>query len=304
MDWDTAYMRFISHLKVKNYADSTQHHYSDMLKLFKTFLEERGIGDVRQITKNDIHDYQAKINQKKLSRSTKALRIRAVKRFYEYLVNEDCLLINPCAGIVEMPGGHRLPRILLTPQEAEKIIQQPDTGVMVGIRDRAILELLYSTGIRVGECEGLEVYDMDTKEKLVQVMRGKGSKERIVPMGEDAAKWIKEYQQKVRPRSSLLKPHERNLFLSIRGKPLNHKIIRGIVHKYTKQAKIKKKGISCHTFRHLFATELIRNGADIVSVQKLLGHKDIRSTTIYTKVVPTDIKDTHKKTHPREKEDK
>ncbi|UCG69044.1 MAG: tyrosine-type recombinase/integrase [Thermoplasmata archaeon] len=301
MDFNTAYTSFINHLKVKNYAPSTQHHYSDMLKIFNGYLEKREICDVRQLTKKDILGYQERISKEKISRSTQALRIRAVKRFYEYLVEEDLILINPCEGIVEMPGGHTLPKIILTPSEAERIIQQPNISIMVGIRDRAILELLYSTGIRVGECEALTVYDVDTEERLVHIRHGKGGKERIVPMGTDAAKWIKEYQQRARPRSNRFKPHVISLFLSINGNPINHKMIRSMVQKYIKQAKIKKKGISCHAFRHLFATELIRNGADIVSVQKLLGHKDIRSTLVYTKVVPIDIKETHKKTHPRER---
>ena len=296
MDWNTAYTSFISYLRVKNYAASTRHHYSDMLKVFRLFLEERKISDLRGVNKKDILDYQEKIGKDKISRSTRALRLRAIKRFYEYLVAADYLLINPCEGMVEMPGGHGLPKVFLTPQEAEQIIQQPNPKTMVGIRDRAILELLYSTGIRAGECEALSIYDVDLKERLVNIRCGKGGKERVVPLGDEAAKWIRQYQQMVRPRSNLHKPQVKALFLSLSGNPVTSKVIRSMIQKYKKMAKIKKKGISCHSFRHLLATELIRNGADIVSVQNLLGHKDINSTLVYMRAVPRDVKQTHTKT--------
>jgi len=299
MDWNRAYMSFINYLKVKKYSPATRDHYADMIKPFKVFLEYKEIDDVRRVSRKDIQGYLERVLEEKLSSSTQASRIQVLKRFYEHLMNESYILINPCEGI-RVPVRKKLPRNILTPEEANRILKQPNTSIMVGIRDRAILELLYSTGIRVGECEALTVYDVETRESLLRIRRGKGGKERVVPMGRDAAKWIKEYQQRVRPRSNRLKSHVRTLFLGKNGNPMSHNMLRAIVQKYVKQAKIKKKGITCHSFRHTFATELIRNGADIVSVQKLLGHKDIKSTVIYTKVVPVDIKETHRKTHPRE----
>jgi integrase/recombinase XerD len=303
MDFNQALMSFLSSLKTRNYAPATIRIYREQLKVFGRDLKQKGIDDVRQVTHKDLSEYQERVSNQNISLPTQALRIRAVKRLYEHLMHENQLLINPSARITETPIGSRLPKVLLTPEEVNKILHQPNLSLMVGIRDRAVLELLYSTGIRVGECEALTIYDVEIKARLLRIRSGKGRKERVVPIGKEAAKWIKEYQQRVRPRSNRLAPHVRSLFLAVTGNPMTAKMIRAMIHKYVKQAQIKKKRISCHTFRHTFATELIKNGADIVSVQKLLGHKDIKSTLIYTRVVPLDLKKTHQKTHPREKED-
>jgi len=303
MDFSQALMSFLSSLKTRNYAPATIRVYREQLKVFGRFLKEKRIDDVRQVTHQDLSEYQDQVSNQPISLPTQALRIRAVKRLYEHLMNENHLLMNPSARITEPPMGERLPKVLLTSEEVNKILKQPNLSLMVGIRDRAVLELLYSTGIRVGECEALTVYDVEIKARLLRIRSGKGRKERVVPLGKEAAKWIKEYQQRVRPRSSRLAPHVRNLFLAVTGNPMTAKMTRAMIHKYVKQARIKKKGITCHTFRHTFATELIKNGADIISVQKLLGHKDIKSTLIYTRVVPLDLKKTHQETHPREKED-
>jgi integrase/recombinase XerD len=302
MDWNQALMSFLSSLKIKNYAPATIRIYREQLKVFGRYLNEKKIEDVRQVTHNDLTAYQEEVSKQPICRATMALRIRAVKRLYEHLMNENHLLINPCEKIIETPIGSRLPKVLLTPDEVNLILDQPNLSLMVGIRDRAVLEVLYSTGIRVGECEALTIYDVDLKSRLLRIRSGKGRKERVVPVGKEAAYWLKEYLQKVRPRSNRLAANVRSLFLGVNGKPMTNKMIREMIHKYVKQAQLKKKGISCHTFRHTFATELIKNGADIVSVQKLLGHKDIKSTLIYTKVVPMDIKKTHTQTHPREKD--
>ncbi len=303
MDWNQAYMSFLSHLKIRNYAEATVRVYREQLKPFARFLEQKSIKDVRQVTYKDLTEYQEQVSKEPICRSTQALRIRAVKRLYEHLMHENHLLINPAEKIIETRLGLKLPKVLLTPEEVETIMSQPNCSLMVGIRDRAVLEVLYSTGIRVGECEALTIYDVDLKARLLRIRRGKGGFERVVPLGKEASSFLKEYLQKVRPRSNRLAPHVRTLFLSVTGSPMTNKMIRAMIHKYVKQAQIKKKGISCHTFRHSFATELIRNGADVVSVQKLLGHKDIKSTLIYTRVVPLDIKKTHQETHPREKEE-
>jgi integrase/recombinase XerD len=302
MDYNQAFMSFLTYLKTRNYSPATQRNYRGQLKPFERFLEEKRIQDVRQVTHKDLTEYQESVSKEKISLPTQALRIRAVKRLYEHLMNENHLLMNPSARIFEPPMGVRLPKVLLTPEDVDLILHQPNLSLMVGIRDRAILELLYSTGIRVGECEALTVYDVDIKARLLRIRSGKGRKERVVPLGKEAAQWIKEYLQRVRPRSNRLAPNVRSLFLSIQGAPMTSKMIREMIHKYVRKAKIKKPGITAHTFRHTFATELIKNGADIVSVQKLLGHKDIKSTLIYTRVVPLDIKKTHQETHPREKE--
>lgn len=300
MDFNTGYMGFMTYIKLKKYSPRTQDSYRTMLRAFNRYLTQKNITDIRQMTKAEALEYQEQVSKEKVSSGTKSIKIRLARLFYEYLLKESLILINPFENI-KITAKKSLPKNILTPREIEKIISYTNISLMTGIRDRTVLELLYSTGIRIDECAHLTVYDVDIKEKLLRIRRGKGAKDRVVPVGVNAAKWMKEYLQRVRPRSNRRKPNIRTLFLSITGSAMISNTIRIMFNRYLKQAKIRKKGITCHSIRHCFATELIKNGANIVHVQKLLGHKNIESTLIYTKVVPIDIKKTHKKTHPREK---
>jgi integrase/recombinase XerD len=171
---------------------------------------------------------------------------------------------------------------------------------MLGIRDRTILEVFDSTGIRKEELCGLTIYDADLTGRMLRV-KGKGRKDRVVPMGKHAVKFLREYIAKVRPHYTKKNRSCRHLFVDIHGKPIGKQAVRAMVKKYAKAAKIQK-AVSPHLFRHCFASTLIKNGADIVAVQKMLGHACISTTQVYIRSLGLDIKKVHKKTHPREKD--
>jgi integrase/recombinase XerD len=168
---------------------------------------------------------------------------------------------------------------------------------LTGIRDRTILEVFYSTGIRLEELVSLTIYDCDLTGQCLRINKGKGAKDRVVPLGRHAARLLKEYLSRIRPRSV----HNRSLFLNRSGEPLSKQVIQLMVRTYAKQAGITKK-VTPHIFRHSFATSLLKNGADIIAVQKMLGHVSPKTTQIYTHVAGVEIKQTHSHAHPREKD--
>ena len=168
---------------------------------------------------------------------------------------------------------------------------------MTGVRDRAVLEVLYSTGIRLEELASLTIYDCDLTGGMLRVNKGKGAKDRVVPMGKHAVRLLKEYIARIRPRSA----GSRSLFLNRLGGPLSRQIVQLMVRTYARKAGIAKK-VTPHVFRHTFATSLIKNGADVIAVQKMLGHASPKTTQIYTHVAGVDIKKTHASSHPREKD--
>jgi len=301
MDWNKALLSFHSHLKFKNYAPATRTLYLEQLKPFERFLVARSIHDIRQVTHQDILDYQETVRERSIAPETKALRIRALKRLFEHLTDHNHLLLNPTESIIETPKNRRLPRAVLTKKEIQAILAQPNTSHRSGIRNRAVLELFYTTGIRIGEMIKLSVYDIELGSGLLHIRSGKGAKARVVPVGAEALKWLKEYLTKIRPRQNRFHRQERSLFLTEQGRPINHHLIRCMIRHTVKSAKIKKH-VTAHTFRHTCATHLIQNGADILTVSELLGHKRLNTTVIYTRVAPVEVKEEHTKTHPREEE--
>jgi integrase/recombinase XerD len=236
-----------------------------------------------------------------VSRSTQAITLRAVKRLFVCLVENNHLLIDPAAGLRDPSTGQRLPRPILTQIEVKRLLLQPNTSVTQGIRDRAFLELLYSTGLRIGEAVALTVHDIDLEAGLLKVQSGKGGKSRVVPIGKEATKWLREYLTKIRPRPNRLAPHERSLFLTYQGTAFTRHTIEVMIRQYARAGKINKQ-VTCHTIRHTCATHLLEAGADLVAIKELLGHRDLSTTQIYTRVRPVDVKAMHQRTHPREQD--
>lgn len=284
-------------LKAQGYAESTIEGYRKYLDQFRRYLKTAGINDLRKVTRQTILDYQAQIMAGKTAMETKALKIRPVKRLFEYLVDSNQLLINPTEGIVETCRKNRKVGVVLTVREIQKLFDQPNLSFNCGIRDKAIMELLYSTGIRLDELLALTVHDPDFKEKALYIRKGKGKKQRLAPLGKSAIRSLKEYLEKIRPKHAKRNPKERTLFLNNSGKPLSPECIRYFLREYRLQAGIKKP-VSPHTFRRSCATHLLQRGADIRYIQKLLGHKSLKTTQMYTKVIPVDLKKTHDNTHP------
>jgi integrase/recombinase XerD len=292
-------------MKVRNYAKATLTGYSRYLREFISWLRQQEISDLKRVTRDTLTAYQVKLMELKArgdnTIATVSIKIRAIKRFFEYLEASNQILINPAEHIKEPKKETRLPRVVLTEDEARKILDAPNLSTMTGIRDRTVLEVFYSTGIRVEELINLTIYDCDLQGGLLRVNKGKFAKDRVIPLGKHAVRFLKEYITRIRPNHTRNNKQTRNLFVGYTGKPISGRTIGNRVVYYAKQAGIKKR-VTPHTFRHTFATELVRNGADITAVQKMLGHSHLSVTHIYTKVAGVDVKKTHKESHPREKD--
>lgn len=297
---------FTEHMKVKNYAKATLAAYSQQIQSFFDYLKENNITDIKRVTRDVLNAYQLKItehrdNGKGYTTSTISVKIRAVKRFFEYLEASSYILVNPAEYIKEPKKEHRLPRVILTEDEVRKIFDQPNLSTMWGIRDRTVLEVFYSTGIRLEELVNLTIFDCDLQGGMLRVNKGKFAKDRVVPLGRHAVRFLKEYITHVRPHYTRNNKTIRYLFVSQIGTPLSKQVVEIKVRTYAKKAGIKKK-VTPHVFRHTFATELVKNGADITAVQKMLGHSTLSITHIYTRVAGVEVKRTHKDHHPREKD--
>jgi len=298
---------FTEHMKVKNYSPSSIFAYCQHLPGLFAYLKEQGIKDVKRVTRNHLQEYQLMLTKHRSSRTkdkysagTICTKTRAMKRFFKYLEDSGVILIDPALHIKEPKIPAHLPRNILATEEIKKIMAQPRLNTLSGLRARALLEVLYSTGIRLEELMNLTIFDCDLQGGLLRV-KGKFSKDRVVPLGKHAVKFLKEYITKVRPHQTKKNKNLKNVFVSRFGGPLSKQVIEILVRGYAKKAGIKKK-VTPHTFRHTFATDLIRNGADINAVRNMLGHAYLSATNIYIRVAGTEVKRTHTSTHPRERD--
>ena len=297
LDIAVTILEYKRQMKVKGYAKNSITLYSWGLECFKDFLIARNINDLRKVTRKIMEDYQAEIMTQPIAMETKALKLRAVKRLFESLEQNHQLLINPSTHIVETNRQHRKLGVVLSIEEMKRLLNEPNLSLPVQIRDKAIMEVLYSTAIRSNELLSLQVYDVDLKDQVLYTRKGKGKKQRVVPLGKHAVQYLKEYLEKIRPRYAKKNPKERALFLTNRGPALTWNAIRANVNDYRKKAGIRKT-VGIHTFRRSCATHMLQQGADIRYIQKLLGHKYLKTTQVYTRVMPVDVKKTHEATHP------
>lgn len=291
-------IEFKEYLKIKNYSEASIKTYWHNIINFLIWTEEVLDKRVKEITKDHIAQYHKHLTDKNYSPSSVQRNMYSLKRFFAWLEEKTYILINPMEDMVMGRVKQSIP-VVLTEKEINKILDQPNTSRMYGIRDKAILEVFYSTGIRLSELINLTIFDIDTQAGFLRVNKGKFSKDRFTPLTKAAIWWLKEYINKVRKRLTKKYPKQQTLFLSIQGNKMTPGTISALIRNYTKQAGIKKK-VTAHTFRHTFATHLLENGADIFKVQKLLGHVWASTTQRYTKVHPKRIKDQHKTYHPRE----
>jgi integrase/recombinase XerD len=283
---------FVNSLKTSGYAESTLDNYGRNLACFKQYLLAGNLHDLRAVAPQIILDYQRHVAGLPLAEESKALRLRPVKRLFEHLVDEHRLLINPAEGIVETRRKHRKIGPVLTLEEMKALLACPDLSLATGTRDRAILEVFYSSGIRLRELLNLDTYDADLKELVLFIRSGKGRKDRVVPMGKNAAKRLEAYLRGARPKSD-----GSALFLNRSGHPLTGYCIHALLRKYRMAAGIEKP-VSPHTLRRTCATHLLQQGADIRYIQELLGHERLETTQAYTGVMPVEVKRTHERTHP------
>ncbi len=295
-------LAYIEQMKARHYATQSVEYKRASLNWFVEWCHERGIDRIEQITRPILQRYQRHLyhaisrSGKPLSVASQRNRLTAVRTWFKFLMRENLILYNP-ASELELPKPEkRLPKHTLTPEEAELVLTQPDIETDTGLRDRAILEVLYSTGIRRQEVINLTRQDINAGAGVIAVRQGKGKKDRFVPIGERALVWVEKYLDDVRPQHALPSSPD-NVFLDETGRDLDpHKISRA-VKKYVKQANIDKVG-SCHLFRHTMATLMLENGADIRFIQQMLGHSQLSTTEIYTHVAIHKLKEIHTATHP------
>lgn len=287
---------FISFLEVeKGLAKNTIQSYRMDLKKYLDFLTGKKIKNISETTKTNIISFLLFLQKKGMASSTISRNLASIRAFYQYLAREGYVRKNPTINLDSPKLEKKLPQVL-TVHEVERLLAQPNCSELLGKRDKAMLELLYATGIRVSEMVNLDVDYVNIDMGFIKCV-GKGSKERIIPVGSIALKNLEIYLKKV--RGKLVKtPKEKALFLNHHGKRLTRQGFWKILKGYAKKANINKK-ITPHTLRHSFATHLLENGADLRSVQELLGHADISTTQVYTHLTKKRIKEIYQKTHPR-----
>ena len=276
-------------------ARNTLESYRRDLIQFATWLEKQHGRGLLKAGVADIQSYLGHLFGKKARASSAARLLSSLKRFYRYSLRQSRIKSDPTLNI----DSPKLPRALpksLTEEDVESLLEAPRVGEPLGLRDRAMLELLYASGLRVSELVTLKLAQLSQDMGVVRVM-GKGSKERLVPLGEEALDWIKRYLKEARAALLGAKTSD-DLFITSRGSAMTRQMFWHLLRRYCAQAGLKKS-VSPHTLRHAFATHLLNHGADLRVVQLLLGHSDISTTQIYTHVARERLKQLHGKHHPR-----
>ena len=294
--------KYLSDLAVQKYSQPTLDGKRQTLRRFAHWCQVRDLTRPEQITlelaeryQHHLHHYR-KDNDQPLSIGSQRSRMTAVKMFFRWLAKKGFLSYSPIEAI-ELPKlPQQLPKAILSEQEAEQVLAQPNLDTAIGLRDRAIIETLYSTAIRRSECLNLNVTDIDHHRGLLRITQGKGRKDRIIPIGDRAIQWVDHYLKEARP-DLIQMVAEPALFISYKGTRMHPTSMTWRLGNYIKQSGINKPG-SVHIFRHTTATLMLENGADIRHIQAQLGHADLSTTQVYTRVAITHLKAVHEKTHP------
>ena len=288
-------MDYLHYLKVeRGLSENTINSYGIDLKLFLEYLRENEIPSFKQVNKEVIVNYMQSEKNNNKANSSILRSVSSLRKFFQYLAQEKIIEKDPMLLIDTPKKKQHLPQVL-TKEEVEKLLRSPNTGQVLGLRDRAMLELMYATGLRISEIINLKLEDLHLTMGTLQTL-GKGHKERIVPVGDEAIKWVNRYLEEARPK--LLKQKRSNyLFLNFHGNNLTRQGVWKNLKAEVRKAGIQKN-ITPHTLRHSFATHILENGADLRIVQELLGHADISTTQIYTHLSNNQLADIYNRAHP------
>ena len=293
---------FIEWMRVTNYSERTVEGRALSLAYFAAFLLERGISRPVDVTRPVIERYQRhlyharKKDGQPLSFRYQHGRLTPVRAFFKWLSRNRQILANPASELDLPKLERRLPRHVLSISEAEQVLAGADPATPHGLRDRAILEVLYSTGIRRMELVNLKLFDIDAERGTLMVRQGKGKRDRMIPVGDRALAWVDKYLIDVRPTLASA-PDDGVLFLTAQGEEFTPNRLTQLARDYVTKAEIGKAG-ACHLFRHTMATLMLENGADIRFIQQMLGHAELSTTEIYTQVSIRALKEVHARTHP------
>jgi len=294
--FDTYIDNFSNYLIVeRGLAKNTLESYSRDLQKFINYLDKKGVQDLAQVSNLNVMSFLLELKSQGLSSRTTGRNLSVIRMFFRFLVGEDFLKADPTINIESPKISLHLPSVLSI-SEVDSLLAQPDSKTLRGMRDKTMLEVLYATGVRVTELITLKVNSLNLEVGYL-IAFGKGSKERIIPLGDTAQQYVKEYLLLVRPKYFKGKGSA-FLFLNPSGKKLTRQGFWKIIKRYALKAEINKK-LSPHTLRHSFATHLLERGADLRSVQIMLGHVDISTTQIYTHITQERLKKIHQQYHPR-----
>jgi integrase/recombinase XerD len=297
-------------MREKHLEDLRVHHYSEYtikdrsvhIGFFLDWCAERGITEPVEVTRTVLEAYQRyvfhyrKKDGEPLSFSGQEARIVPLRVWFKWMARHHHILHNP-ASELELPRlGVRLPKAVLTAAEAEQVMMQTNIHDPLGLRDRAILETLYSTGMRRLELVNLKIWDLDLERLTVNIRQGKGKRDRVIPIGDRAAAWVRKYLTESRPQLAT-EPDDKTAFVCHNGEPFSLGYLSQVVRDYVDAAKLGKSG-ACHLFRHTMATLMLEGGADTRFIQQMLGHADLNTTQIYTHVAIRQLQEIHRATHP------
>lgn len=288
---------FLEYLTVElGLSANTRQAYERDLRLFCKTLGFKNSDALVNVSREQITWYMTQLKEKGLAAATIARKLAAIKAFYRFMTAEGYMDANPAEVVEAGTKGIKLPHVL-SEDEVVRLLNQPDITTSEGFRDRTMLEVLYATGMRVSELINLTLERVDLNMKYI-IAFGKGSKERIVPLGSVAAEFLQQYLEKVRPKLTHAGRNTNIVFLAFGGHELTRQRFWQIIRAYGRKANINK-ALTPHILRHSFATHLLDNGADLRSVQELLGHSDISTTQIYTHLTNKRLRDIYAKAHPR-----
>ena len=288
---------FLEYLTVElGLSANTRQAYERDLRLFCKTLGFKNSDALVNVSREQITGYMTQLKEKGLAAATIARKLAAIKAFYRFMTAEGYMDANPAEVVEAGTKGIKLPRVL-SEDEVVRLLNQPDITTAEGFRDRTMLEVLYATGMRVSELINLTLERVDLNMKYI-IAFGKGSKERIVPLGSVAAEFLQHYLEKVRPKLTHAGRNTNIVFLAFGGHELTRQRFWQIIRTYGRKANVNK-ALTPHILRHSFATHLLDNGADLRSVQELLGHSDISTTQIYTHLTNKRLRDIYAKAHPR-----
>ncbi|MGB8495495.1 MAG: site-specific tyrosine recombinase XerC [Candidatus Acidiferrum sp.] len=289
-------------LRVKDYSEHTVRNRDMNVRYFLAWCAERGLTEPTEITRPVLERYQRhlfhyrKRDGELMTFRSQHARLVALRSWFRWMTRQNHILHNP-ASEIELPRlGHRLPKHVLSASEVEQVMMQPNLADPIGLRDRAILEVFYSTGMRRTEAIHLKLFDLDLERGTILIRQGKGKKDRFVPIGERAIAWVQKYIREARPKL-VAEPDNGTLFLSSAGEEISRDHLTLTVRSYVLKAKTGKTG-ACHLFRHTMATLMLEGGADIRFIQQMLGHAELSTTEIYTHVSIRMLKQVHSATHP------
>jgi integrase/recombinase XerD len=301
--FETQLANFVEAMKVHGYSPATLRNYRASLGVFLVYLGRAGITDVRAVESPTVRGYHLWLQKQDYTGWTILARLQAVRRFFEHLEATQVVLLNPCLGQHPPKVPYRLPKTGLTIDEAKRVLEVPNSTSGVGLRDKAILEVFYSSGIRLEEMTRLSLADVDCKNGFLRVNQGKFAKDRVVPLGRTASDCVRRYIEQVRTQWSPPPHNQKALWLSCRQphEPLKSQVIEVMVRRYGRLAGISKR-LTPHLWRHTCASQLVASGANVAYVQRLLGHASLRTTQVYVHTTIPEIKTTLAQAHPRNQE--